>query len=222
MKLDILFLDAYLLAVNKPSGTLSLPDGYDPTLPHLRSLLEPDYGRLWIVHRLDRDTSGLILLTRSAAAHRKMNDQFASRQVNKVYHALASGTPVWDEQTVDLPLRTNVGRRHRTAVDFKRGKASLTHLQVLERFSGGTLLEACPVTGRTHQIRAHLYAAGYPLLGDHLYGPPNDGSEPQVIGRVGLHALSLSFQHPESDKPLTLEAPYAADFAAALARLRGG
>lgn len=221
MKLEILFIDACLLAVNKPPGLLALNDGYDPTLPHLRSLLEPDYGRLWIVHRLDRDTSGLMLLARSAAAHKKVNNQFASHQVSKVYHALASGVPVWDEQTLDVPLRTNVGRRRRTAVDLERGKAALTHLRVLERFSRETLLEACPVTGRTHQIRAHLFAAGYPLLGDRLYGPPNGGSRPQVIDRLGLHALSLDLRHPESGEQLTLVAPYAADFAAALAQFRG-
>jgi tRNA pseudouridine32 synthase/23S rRNA pseudouridine746 synthase len=199
---------------------LVLPDGYDPTLPHLRSLLEPEFGRLWIVHRLDRFTSGLVLLARSAAAHRSLNDQFAARQVSKIYHALVASAPQWDERALDLPLRTGAGRRRRTVVDFERGKAALTQLRVLERFKTGALMEARPATGRTHQIRAHLAAAGCPLLGDRLYGPPQGAGEAQVIERVGLHALALTFQYPNSGDLHTLTAPHAADFSAALARLR--
>src|SRR5512136_1995664 len=116
----ILYIDDVLLVINKPAGLPSLPDGYDPAAPHVRSLLEPYFGRIWIVHRLDRGTSGVLLLARSAEAHRALNTQFDQRQVRKTYHALIVGSPDWEVKTVDLPLRADVGHKHRTAVDPAR------------------------------------------------------------------------------------------------------
>jgi 23S rRNA-/tRNA-specific pseudouridylate synthase len=118
----ILWQDNVLVVLNKPAGLLTLPDGYHPDLPHLRSVLEPHLGRLWIVHRLDRETSGVILLARSAAAHRALNNQFEQQRIEKRYHAIVRGAPQWEQHTVDLPLRANVGRRKRTAVDNLQGK----------------------------------------------------------------------------------------------------
>jgi tRNA pseudouridine32 synthase / 23S rRNA pseudouridine746 synthase len=129
-----LFADEALLAVNKPLGLPSLPDGYDPDAPHLRSVLEPVYGRLWTVHRLDRETSGVVLLARTAEAHRHLNTQFQEQRVVKIYHALVLGDPAWDKRTIRLPLRGDGDRRHRTVVDHKRGKPAVTHLRVFERF----------------------------------------------------------------------------------------
>jgi RluA family pseudouridine synthase len=186
----------------------------------VRSLLKPYYGRVWIVHRLDRGTSGVLLLARSAEAHRALNLQFDQRQVTKVYHALVSGSPDWDTKTVDLPLRIDVGHKHRTTIDSIRGKAAVTHLRVLERFAGYTLVEAIPETGRTHQIRAHLAAAGYPLAADELYGSGPAGDGPPVIPRLGLHARHLTIEHPILHSILHFEAPYPEDFAQALDQLR--
>lgn len=107
--LAVLFQDNFLLAINKPPGLLSLPDGYDPNLPHLRSLLEPQYGPLWVLHRLDRDTSGVILLARDTQTHRAMNGQFEKHQVVKTYHALVQGSPEWHEKDVTLRLRPDGG-----------------------------------------------------------------------------------------------------------------
>lgn len=222
---QILWLDPDLLAINKPAGLLTLPDGYDPGAPHIRALLEPIYGRLWIVHRLDRQTSGVLLLARSPEAHRSLNNQFARRQIIKTYHALVVGEPDWTTQQVGLPLRTNVGHRHRTIPDARRGKPAFTDLRVLERYPGFTLIEARPSTGRRHQIRAHLAAVGHPILGDPLYGPIQDKSDPESptcqlsLNRPGLHALRLRFQHPGHTKTVEIEAPYPPDLQVLFERL---
>lgn len=207
--------DDHLLLINKPSGLLTLPDGYDPTLPHLKSILEPEYGRLWIIHRLDRGTSGIIVLGRSKAAHRHLNTQFEERLVEKRYHALVVGNPIWEEKQVDLPLRPDGDRLHRTIPDSTHGKASRTDFRVLGRFNTFALLEAVPKTGRTHQIRTHLRAINLPLIGDHLYGEP-DHPLHNRLSRLGLHAKSISFTHPHTKAQLTFEAPYPKDFSQVL------
>jgi RluA family pseudouridine synthase len=208
----LLWSDNSLLAVNKPSGMLTLPDGYDKTLPHLRSILEPTFGRLWIVHRLDRDTSGIIVLARNADAHRHLNTQFQEKRVSKLYHALVLGQPPWDNLIINDPLRPDGDRRHRTVVDSARGKLAITELRVLSRFEGYSLLEAAPLTGRPHQIRAHLKHAGYPILADPLYGNPTHPCQ-TLLPRLGLHALSLTLFHPKTEEAMKLAAPYPKDFA---------
>jgi len=217
MSLPVVWLDDALLVVNKPSGLLALPDGYDPSAPHLRSMLEPVYGRLWIVHRLDRETSGLVLLASSAAVHRTMNTQFEQRQVEKIYHAIVIGLPPWQALTVNQPLRINVGRRRRTAVDPLRGKPAETQLYRLQDLGAFSLVEARPTTGRTHQIRAHLAACGFPIAGDPLYGPGEAAQTP--FARLMLHALSLRLVHPFTGEPLALKAPYPDDFQTVMSRL---
>ncbi len=233
-QLQIIYADEALLAVNKPAGLHSLPDGYDPNAPHLKSLLEPIFGRLWIVHRLDRDTSGIVLLARSAAAHQHLNSQFEQRQVSKRYQAIICGRPDWTERLVSLPLQPDGDRQHRTVVNLRRGKPAETIFRTLGIFARFTWLEALPHTGRTHQIRAHLAAIDLPILGDALYGggtalflsdlKPSFGTgvapECPLIHRTALHAYSLDFFHPVDDSSLHLEAPYPKDFNATLRMLQ--
>lgn len=217
----ILYLDEHLLAINKPSSLRVLPDGYHPETEHVRSLLEPLYGRLWIIHRLDKETSGVLVLARSVQAHRALNLQFDRRLVEKTYHALVSGNPTWNEVTIDCPLRVNGDRRHRTVVDFEHGKAAITHCKRIESFETCTLLAVQPRTGRTHQIRAHLAHLGHPILGDPVYGHPRSQSHQTfLVERLALHAQKLIFHHPVNNRPLRVEAPYPADFHTWLERLR--
>jgi len=208
-----------LLAFDKPSGLRVIQDGYDKTLPTLVRELEPAWGRLFVVHRLDKDTSGVILFARDAISHRSMNQQFASRQVKKTYQALVVGSPEWDEKTIELPLKVDGDRGHRTVLNEQEGKPASTIVRVLTRFGNYSLVEVHPFTGYTHQIRAHLSAVGFPLLGDPLYRYPPQWSGPRTpsaaippFPRTALHAAHISFRHPVSDEWLTIEAPSPSDF----------
>ncbi|NPA06429.1 MAG: RluA family pseudouridine synthase [Chloroflexi bacterium] len=204
----VLHADEDVLVINKPVGLLSIPDGYDPNKPHVRALLEPEWGRLWIVHRLDKDTSGVMVLARNADAHKRLNRAFEQGEVTKVYHALVRGNPDWQTKEAAWPLRPNVGRRKRTVVDPRRGKPARTHFRVLERFGSHALVEAIPLTGRRHQIRAHLYALGHPIVGDPLYGPGPLPEDP--LPHLGLHARRLVFPHPRTQETIAVTAPYPA------------
>jgi RluA family pseudouridine synthase len=214
----LLHEDAVILVINKPAGIPVLPDGWYINAPYLVKLLEEEYGKLWVVHRLDKITSGVMVFARTAEAHRSLNMQFERHAVQKVYHAICTGEPKWDEHTARHSLRINVGHSHRSAVDHSRGMPAETTFRVLQRLEEYSLLEAIPGTGRTHQIRVHAYALGFPLLGDTLYsGPAND-----LIARPALHAQSLSFVHPATDEHVPYTAPYPDDFATALNKLRAG
>jgi RluA family pseudouridine synthase len=217
-ELPILFLDEHLLVVDKPAGLPTLPDGYDKSAPCLINLLKQQYDRVWVVHRLDKETSGVIVLARSAQIHRALNLAFESREVRKVYDAIVLGVPHWTEYTIDLPLRPDGDRRHRSVIDRQRGKPAVTRLRVVERFTQHALIEARPETGRTHQIRAHLAAIELPLAGDALYGGKDTAA---LITRTALHARAIELEHPATHEPLHVEAPYPRDFARAVQQLRG-
>jgi RluA family pseudouridine synthase len=216
--LTILYQDDSLLAVNKPAGLPTLPDGYHRAAPCLIDLLKQQFDRVWVVHRLDRETSGVIVFARTAEAHRALNRAFDAREVHKVYHAVVSGTPEWDDYFIDLPLRPDGDRRHRTVIDQVHGKPAVTRVCVLERFAQHTLIEAKPETGRTHQIRAHLAAIDLPLIGDGLY---SDQDATSHIARTALHAHLIEFTHPVTHEALSLSAPYPEDLSATLAQWRG-
>jgi 23S rRNA pseudouridine955/2504/2580 synthase/23S rRNA pseudouridine1911/1915/1917 synthase len=216
--IKVIYQDESILVVDKPAGLSVLPDGWELDSNYLVRMLELDYSRIWVVHRLDKVTSGVMVFALNAEAHRNLNNQFETHQTGKTYHALCNGIPKWEQHTARHPLRINVGHSHRTVVDHAKGKPSVTSFTVLEKLGDAALLEAKPATGRTHQVRVHAYALGHPLLGDTLYSaPPTD-----LIGRPALHALSLTINHPKSGKPVKFEALYPEDFKFALDKLREG
>ncbi len=222
-ELNIIFKDAHIIVINKPAGLSVLTEGWEPDAPYLVKQLEEKLGTVWVVHRLDKFTSGVIVFALTADAHRSLNIQFEKHEVEKVYRAITVGVPGWKERVTKFPLRVNVGHKHRTMVDNKNGVRAETRFRVLnyvqispELAEGAALVEASPMTGRTHQIRVHAYALGFPLLGDTLYSAP----ETDIIARPALHAYHLSFNHPVSNERVKFTAPYPDDFAAALKRLK--
>jgi RluA family pseudouridine synthase len=214
--MEILYVDPFILVCNKPAGLATVPGGWEKDSSSLVELLKVGYGRIWVVHRLDKVTSGLVVFGRNAEAHRTLNMLFEHHDVHKVYHAIVVGFPAWEQHTARHPLRINVGHNHRTIVDHGKGKPSETTFNVLERHNGYALLEANPTTGRTHQVRVHAYALGFPLLGDTLYAAP----QTDLIPRPALHAQSLAFPHPVTGKQMTFSASYPQDFENALKFLR--
>lgn len=215
--MQLLHVDDSFIVVNKPPGIASVPGGWEDASSPQENLvhsLELEYGKVWIVHRLDRGTSGVILFARTAPAHRALSILFESHLVQKVYHALVCGIPPWQEHTARHRLNQNSGRNHRTVVDHTHGKSAVTHFNVLESLSSHALLHAMTETGRTHQVRVHASALGYPLLADFLYGAPATG----WITRPALHAFSLAFDFDGQAHSFT--APYPDDFQQALSGLR--
>lgn len=214
--MQIIHKDEDILVINKPADLPVLPDGWDKDAPYLVKMLEADFPKVWVVHRIDKSTSGIIIFALTAEAHRSLNIQFEKHLVEKTYHAILNGSPKWLDKITKFPLRANVGNKHRTVVDNRNGVRAETRFRILKQNQLSALAEAMPMTGRTHQIRVHAYALGYPLLGDILYSAP----ETDIISRAALHAYSLSFDHPTSNERLTFTAPYPADFEKALKLLK--
>jgi 23S rRNA pseudouridine955/2504/2580 synthase/23S rRNA pseudouridine1911/1915/1917 synthase len=214
--MDILHIDTHLIILNKPAGLPVLPDGWEKDSDYLVKKLEAKYDKIFIVHRLDKITSGVMVFALDADTHRALNMQFEKHEAEKTYHAIVEGKPRWDEKVTKFPLHANVGHKHRTIVDDKNGKPSETRFKVLKRYQTSALIEALPRTGRTHQIRVHAMALGHPLLGDILYG----ASETKLIERPALHAYSLTFTHPITNERVTFTAEHPRDFATTLKLLK--
>jgi pseudouridine synthase, RluA family len=233
-KPEILFSDGFLLAVNKPAGMLSIPDRYDPDAPVILSLLEKAYGKLYVVHRIDKDTSGVLLFARDQETHKALNALFHSRAIEKSYLALVRGRTEEDEWACDLPLLADADKLHRSIVDKRRGKECFSRFETVERYEEYSLVRVKPETGRTHQVRVHCAASGYPIVADPLYG---DGKslflskikrgwrgdsfeERPLLARTGLHAETLKLTHPDNGSELALTAPLPKDMKAAIAQLK--
>ncbi len=210
----ILFENEDLIALDKPEKLASIPER-NPGKPSLLKLLGECTGRRWfVVHRLDKEVSGVILFARNASAHRHLCRLFATRQIRKTYVSLVHGRIEASEATIDLPLRRCGSGR--MAVDLAAGKPSRTDYEVRERIGGFTLLELRPHSGRKHQLRAHLFSQGHPVAGDRLYG---DKRAQARFPRLMLHARRLEFVSPAGD-PLQVESPVPASFEEVLLRLR--
>lgn len=227
MDAQILYEDAELVAVDKPSGLSVIPERDGAPEASLRHRLEAARGEpLWVVHRIDKDTSGVVVLARSAAAHRWLNDAFAERRVAKRYLAFAAGD-LPGTRTVEAPLVEARRGKARPANPGEKGKPSVTDLTALARWSRGadavTLVEARPKTGRHHQIRVHLRSLEAPILGDPLYGKRTlrgmlDGAP---CARLALHAAGLALIRPDG-RALAIESPLPSDMSALRDWLDGG
>lgn len=196
--LAIVHDDPWMTVVNKPAGLLSVPGVLlaDSVLERYRRLMPQASGPI-VVHRLDQETSGLMVLAKDLDTYRLLQRQFAERQVHKTYEALLEGTLAADEGTIDLPLRPDVDDRPRQCVDAVHGRAAVTRYCVLDRAGGRTRVELEPLTGRTHQLRVHCSHAlglGVPIVGDTLYGTADR--------RLMLHARTLSLVHPVTGQPM--------------------
>ncbi|WP_242344942.1 RluA family pseudouridine synthase [Anaeromyxobacter terrae] len=229
--LRVLHEDAALLAVDKPAGRIVIP-GRGGDERSLREELEAAHGRLWVVHRLDRGTTGVLVFARSAEAHRTLNLAFDRGEPRKRYLALVRGTPP-EEARLDAAIApARRGRMRPARPGDARGKAAATVIRRLEVFpprawAGGVLalVEALPETGRTHQIRVHLMHAGHPLAVDPDYGDEGPLLGPDarlLLARTPLHAARLELRHPATGAPLVLDAPLPDDMAGAIEALRAG
>jgi 23S rRNA pseudouridine1911/1915/1917 synthase len=229
--LEILFEDRHLLALNKPAGMVVHPGAGTAENTLVHALLAHCAGELsgiggverpGIVHRLDRGTSGVMLVAKTDPAHRGLAAQFAARTVGKEYLALVEGVPSLLSGSIRKPIGRNPRQRHKMAVvEPGQGRLAHTDWEVVERWGDRAALLRCTIhTGRTHQIRVHLKAAGHGLIGDSVYGWKPDPRHPLPADRVMLHSEHLVFTHPVTGKTLDLRAPLPADFQAVLEVLR--
>ncbi len=203
--LPVIFQDEHIIVVNKPEGLLSIP-GTDATVhdsvqSRIRAQFPHATGPL-IVHRLDLETSGLMLITLTERAYQSVQAQFIQREVSKRYTAILDGVLERDEGTIELPLRVDLEQRPRQIVDFEHGKPATTTFKVLSRANGKTRIAFFPLTGRTHQLRVHAShrdGLGIPILGDRLYGTPH--------ARLALHAEQLEVRHPVTGEAMLFSSP---------------
>lgn len=238
--LDVLYADDQLVAVNKAAGMVVHPAAGHRAGTLVNAILHayPPVGftaapeRAGIVHRLDRDTSGVILIARSVAAHEKLAAQFRQRSIEKEYAALVRGN-IEKGGEIDAPIGRHPSERKKMSTSAHQSRSALTHYEVEERFGIATLLRVKPHTGRTHQIRVHLAAKGWPVVGDKTYGVLGEKSATRLrkqwgkaaellagMKRQALHARRIAFDHPGDGRRMTLEAPLPDDLAMLLDALR--
>lgn len=234
--IEILFEDADLLVVNKPAGILSIPDRQGRNRPQesITRLITREQP-LRLVHRLDRQTSGVLILTKNIESQRSLTDQFFHRRVEKTYLALVRGHADVESGLIYAPLAQHPTRPNQMIIADKGGKAAQTEWRIIERWGNIALVRCRPFTGRQHQIRVHLAYAQLPLLVDEIYSgssafylsevksgyhPSKRHEERPLIGRLTLHAESITFAHPRHNNRMKIEAPLPKDFQVTLNQLR--
>lgn len=225
----VVYRDEYILVLNKASGLLVAADRWDPDASRLDTLATKELcaegERLFAVHRIDKDTSGLVIYALKDDVHRTLSMAFENREVEKTYHALVYGRPDWNETEVDIPLRADGDLKHRTIRDKKNGKPSQTLFRYIGPCGPYSWIEARPVTGRTHQIRVHLLLSGLAIACDPLYGAGeplylskikrswrgDELAERPLLDRLALHAYKMGLAHPVTGEPMEFTAPYPRD-----------
>jgi RluA family pseudouridine synthase len=231
----IIFQDDDIVIVNKPHNYLSIPDRFTPTKPNLLSFLNKKFEKVFIVHRLDKETSGIICFALNEESHRNLSLQFEKRTTEKIYLALVTGSMHNESGVIDKPIAKH-GVVSGKMIVASRGKPSVTHYKVAERFRNYTLLEMNIKTGRMHQIRVHLQSESYPLAVDSMYGGQNgfllskvklrryksgkNGEEKPLMSRCTLHSFRLTLDHPTTKERVSFEAELPKDFSAVIKQLR--
>ena len=235
LKPEILFEDDHLVVIHKPANYLTIPDRFKLDKPNCYAYLNQKYGKVFTVHRLDKETSGLLVFARTESAHRTLSLDFQRRKIGKIYLALVDGNIHHEEGRIEAPLEPHPFKAGEMRVSHKNGKASLTEYKVIERFRQYDLVEVNLKTGRTHQIRVHFAYLGHPLAVDSTYGN-SDGfylskvkkkynigkyeEERPLMSRVTLHATGLEFNHPETEEVMRITSDLPKDFRAVLNQLR--
>lgn len=234
MKNPIIFEDEHLLIANKPGGIAAVPERNEVREKSFLGQLEKSCGQLFVVHRIDKQTSGAICFAKNESTHRALNILFETRAITKQYLALVKGKMLQTEGTINQPLAENPSRPGTMKVD-KNGKEAITSFVVEENFRHATLLKVKIHTGRMHQIRVHLKSIGYPLLIDEIYADTKaffissviknykrneEHEERPTMFRLTLHAASLGFEHPVTQQKLCVEAPLPKDFETLIKLLR--
>jgi len=226
IKLDIVHEDDDIIVINKPRGMVVHPAAGNHTgtlvnalLKHCGTSLSDINGviRPGIVHRIDKDTSGILVIAKNNRSHSILSDLLKEHDINRIYTAIAEGIITEERGTIDAPIGRHPVDRKKMAVNTRNGRHAVTHFRVLERFRSATLLEVKLETGRTHQIRVHMAYIGHPVVGDPKYGPKN---APFPIAGQALHAAELTFRHPASGEEMVFSAPLPRDMEEILATLR--
>ena len=224
--LDILYEDDYVLVVNKPKDMVVHPSAghtsgtlVNAVMAHCGEHLSGINGvlRPGIVHRIDKDTTGALLICKDDVVHRDLAEQLKEHSIKRRYRAVVQGNLKEDEGTVNAPVGRHPTDRKKMAINHKNGKEAITHYKVLERFGQATYIECRLETGRTHQIRVHMASLGHPLLGDTVYG---SSKNPYHLQGQALHAMILGFVHPITGEYLEFEAPLPEYFSKLLEKLR--
>jgi 23S rRNA pseudouridine1911/1915/1917 synthase len=230
---EILLENDHFVVLNKPSGLLSIPDREGKEFS-LKQMLQDKYGQIFTVHRLDRDTSGIIVFARDEETHKFLSKAFEERTVEKYYQGIVNGVPPEKKKTINEPIAENMTKRGVMLI-HQRGKQSITDYEVLEEFGKFSLVQFRIHTGRTHQIRVHMQHEGHPIVVDELYGDPkpilvssfkrnynlskSEEEEKPILGRLGLHAARLQFTDAQG-VVYNVEAPLPKDMRALLQQLR--
>lgn len=235
MSINTIYEDDAIVIVDKPANYLAIPDRYVAERPNLVDHLKRKRSAIFVVHRLDKETSGVIGYAKTAEAHKSLNEQFQNRTAEKIYTVLVEGHVHQASGVIDKPIAPHPSIAGKMRI-HKSGKPSVTHYRVVEHINGHTLLHADIKTGRTHQIRVHFEAIGYPLMIDRLYGRQDvfylsslkgkkyklgkEQEERPLMSRTTLHASSLAIDHPVTGERMTFAAALSKDFRAVVKQLK--